>query len=66
MTCSFSLAEPVKTDRFAKVQEVVPGWWVHRLRITEPEQLDESLQAWLRESYRLMGCRSDFAERGRL
>jgi hypothetical protein len=55
MTCSFSLPYPVDSHRFAKVEEVVPGWWVHRMRITEPDQLDAQVQTWVRESYRLMG-----------
>jgi hypothetical protein len=55
MTCSFALPRPLKSRRFAKVEEIVPGWWVHRLTITHPDQLDDRLQAWLRRSYRLMG-----------
>jgi Domain of unknown function (DUF5655) len=55
MTCSFALPYPLKSKRFAKVEEVVPGWWVHRLRIAEPSELDEEIQEWLSESYRLMG-----------
>jgi len=55
MTCAFALPFRLKSRRFAKVEEVVPGWWIHRLRITEPGQLDEEVQAWLKESYRLMG-----------
>ena len=55
MTCSFALPSPVASPRFVKVEEIVPGWWVHRLRITEPSQLDARCQAWLRRSYRLMG-----------
>jgi uncharacterized protein DUF5655 len=55
MTCGFSLPQPVSSPRFVKVEEVAPGWWVHRLRITEASQLDEEVQGWLRESYRLMG-----------
>jgi hypothetical protein len=57
MTCSFALPAPLRSKRFAKVEEVAPGWWAHRLRITDPSQLDEQVQAWLRESYRLMGMR---------
>ncbi len=55
MTCTFALPEPLDSPRFARVWEVAPRWWGHRLRITEPEQLDEEVQEWLRESYRLMG-----------
>ncbi len=57
MSCSFSLPHPVESPRFARVVEEVPGWWVHRLRITDPEQMDDELQEWLRESYRLVGMR---------
>lgn len=57
MTCSFALPYPLASPRFVKVEEVVPGWWVHRLRITNVTELDATMQAWIRESYRLMGCR---------
>ena len=57
MTCSFSMPRAIRSPRFAKVEEVAPGWWVHRLRIVRPGQLDGQVQAWLRESYRLMGMR---------
>lgn len=55
MTCSFSLPKPLKSSHIIKVEEVVPGWWIHRLRITEVSQLDEQCQTWIRDSYRLMG-----------
>ena len=55
MTCAFALPRPLKSPRFAKVEEVAPGWWVHRLRITEVSQLDRELHEWLKRSYRLMG-----------
>lgn len=55
MTCSFALPNPLESPRLVKVEEIVPGWWVHRLRITEPGQLDEQIQDWLHDSYCLMG-----------
>lgn len=55
MTCAFALPCAVESPRFVKVEEVVPGWWVHRLRVTDVAQLDEEIQAWLRQPYRLMG-----------
>jgi hypothetical protein len=55
ITINFALPEPVRAARFARVYEVVPGWWVHRLRITDPDQLDAQLQRWLKRSYDLMG-----------
>ncbi|MFQ5679225.1 MAG: DUF5655 domain-containing protein [Gemmatimonadota bacterium] len=67
MTCSFALPHPLESPRFARVHEITPGWWVHRLRITDPAQLDGELQGWLRESYRLMGMqeRLDAPDGGR-
>jgi hypothetical protein len=55
MTCAFALPYAVKSPRFVKVEQVVPGWWVHRLRVADVAQLDDEIQAWLRRSYRLMG-----------
>ena len=56
MTCSFALPSPIASrSRFIKVEEVVPGWWVHWMHITEPSQLDARCQTWIRRSYRLMG-----------
>jgi hypothetical protein len=55
MTCAFTLERPLRSPRFQSVQEVAPGWWVHRLRITEPEQLDGQVARWIRSSYRLYG-----------
>ena len=61
MTCAFALPAPKKSARFVKVEEVVPGWWVHHLRIADVDELDDQVQAWLRESYRLMGMQERLA-----
>lgn len=58
MHCSFALPSRLHSPRFHKVEEVVPGWWVHQLRITDPGQLDDQVQRWIRRSYRLMGMRA--------
>jgi hypothetical protein len=60
MTCSFAMPFPLASRRFVRVEEVVPGWWSHRLLVTDPCQLDDELLAWLRESYRLMGLQERF------
>ncbi len=65
MTCGFALPHPLKSPRFAKIEEVGSGWWAHRLRITDVTQLDEELQSWLRESYRLMGMQERLKGKGR-
>ena len=65
MTFGFALPRPLKSHRFVTVVEAVPGWWQHRLHITEPSQLDADVQRWLRESYRLMGQQERLIGRGR-
>lgn len=55
MTCTFALPHAVRSPRFSSIEEVAPGWWSHRLRITEPDQIDDEVRAWMGESYRLMG-----------
>jgi hypothetical protein len=65
ITVSFALPRPLRSRRFARVTEVVPGWWVHRLRISEARQLDAQLQAWLRRSYELMGMQGRLRRRER-
>lgn len=65
MSFGFALPHPLSSPRFAKVEEVVPGWWAHRLRVTDPGELDEELQAWLRESHRLMGMQERLKDRSK-
>lgn len=55
ITCSFALPKPLKSKRFLKVEEIVPGWWAHRFKVNDVSQLDDEVQAWIKESYRLMG-----------
>jgi len=65
ITCSFALPSPLRSHRFIAVEEVAPGWWSHRLRVTDPRQLDKQLQGWLRRSYRLMGMQGRLRRRAR-
>ncbi len=55
MRISFALPDPIASERFTKVDEVVPGWWVHEVDVADPAELDDELEAWIRESYALMG-----------
>jgi hypothetical protein len=65
VTVAFAMPRPLRSRRFTKVEEIVPGWWGHWLRITEVDQLDEQLQGWLRRSYRLMGLQKRLTQRRR-
>lgn len=55
MTCTFALPKPLESSRPAKLREGTSGWWARWLRITDPAQLDDEAQAWIRGSYRLTG-----------
>ena len=55
MICNFALARPLSSKRFFKIEEIVPGWFAHRMRITDPSQLDEQVQRWIKRAYRTMG-----------
>ena len=57
LVCTLALPYGLDSPRFARVEEVVPDWFVHTLVVTAPEELDDEVQAWIRESYRLMGMR---------
>jgi hypothetical protein len=63
MTCTFALPSPVSSPRFVKVEEIIPGWWVHSLHVTDPSQLDARCQLWIRRSYRLMGMQQRLLRR---
>ena len=63
MVCTFALPHGIDSPRFARVEEVVPGWFVHTLVVTAPEELDEEVQGWIRESHRLMGMRERLRRR---
>ncbi len=63
MTCGFALPRPLRSSRFTKVENIASAWWAHWLRVTDPNQLDEQFQAWLCESYRLVGMQGRLADR---
>ena len=58
MGCSYALPYLLRSRRFVRVEEVVPGWWIHRMEVTEPPPLDKRVQGWRRRSYRLMGLQA--------
>jgi hypothetical protein len=55
MRVEFGLPYALETPRIQKIQELIRGWHVHWLNVTELDQLDEELRGWLCASYRLMG-----------
>ena len=63
MVCTVALPHGLDSPRFARVEEVVSGWFVHPLVVTIPDELDAEVQGWIRESYRLMGKRERLGTR---
>ena len=55
MTWSFALPFTLESDRIESVEEVVPGWYVHWIKVVHATQLDSEIQKWIEQSYRLMG-----------
>ena len=64
MTVTLALPRPLRSARFARVSEVVPGWWAHQLRVTDVSGLDAQLGRWLRRSYALMGMQERLRKTG--
>ena len=63
MTIAFALPEPLHQPRIRKIENPSPGWYVHTMRITSPDALDDELLGWLRESYRMMGMQERLSNR---
>ena len=61
MTITFALPGPMRHRRIRRVENIAPGWYGHWMRITSPDELDNELLGWLRESYRLMGMQERLA-----
>lgn len=65
LTAAFGLPRPLRHDRIRKIEQAAPGWYVHWIRVSSPEELDDELLEWLRESYREMGMRERLRPRNR-
>jgi hypothetical protein len=46
----FVLTRPVRSERLARVEHVPPYYYVHRLRLGRPEEIDAELRTWLAEA----------------
>lgn len=48
---TFGLGEPVRHPRILHCVEPYPGRFTHHLLLTCPEELDDTLQGWIRASH---------------
>ena len=51
LLANFVLTRPIESPRLARVDHVPPYYYVHRLRLTDPADLDAELRHWLAEAY---------------
>jgi hypothetical protein len=50
---NFVLTRPIESTRFTRVEHIPPYYYVHRLRLHGPEDIDAELAGWLAEAYQV-------------
>ncbi len=51
LVATFVLTRPVESARLTRVEYVSPYYYVHRLRLAAPSDIDDELRGWLAEAY---------------
>ena len=51
MVITLGLPAPLDSERVAAKTEAYPGRWAHHFIISKPEELDNEMHSWIRESY---------------
>jgi hypothetical protein len=51
LVANFVLTRPLESPRLTRVEYVPPYYYVHRLRLERPPDVDGELRPWLAESY---------------
>ena len=51
LLANFVLTRPIESPRLARVEYVPPYYYVHRLRLTGPADIDPELRSWLAEAH---------------
>jgi Domain of unknown function (DUF5655) len=46
----FVLTRPLESPRFERVEHTPPRYYVHRLKLRRPEDVDDELRGWLAEA----------------
>ena len=47
---SIALGRPDRSQRFKEVVQPAPGHWMHHLELDDLDDLDDEVEAWLREA----------------
>jgi Domain of unknown function (DUF5655) len=53
LVANFLLTRPVRSERLLRVDHVPPYYYVHRLRLADPGDIDAELREWLGEAYQV-------------
>ena len=53
LVANFVLTRPVQSARLSRVEHIPPYYYVHRLRLRRPEDVDAELRGWLAEAYQV-------------
>lgn len=53
LVANFVLTRPIDSERLARVDYVPPYYYVHRLRLSGPADVDAELEGWLHEAYQV-------------
>jgi hypothetical protein len=51
LLANFVLTRPSESPRLTRVEYVPPYYYVHRLRLSDPADIDPELRSWLAEAY---------------
>jgi hypothetical protein len=53
LLASFLLTRPVRSARLRRVEHIPPYYYVHRIALRRPDEIDAELRAWLAEAYEI-------------
>jgi ABC-type antimicrobial peptide transport system permease subunit len=53
LVANFVLTRPLASPRLMRVEALAPYYYVHRLRLREPADVDAELAGWLAEAYQV-------------
>ena len=53
LVATFVLTRPVQSARLRRVEHIPPYYYVHRIALRAPEEIDSELRAWLAEAYQV-------------
>ena len=53
LVATFLLTTPLESARLTRVEYIPPYYYVHRLRLMQPEDIDGELEGWIAQAYQV-------------